>query len=249
MGGLLKNGTTTVAGVSNAVSRPANDRQRWQLVTALVCAIFALAMTLILLPAPTTPFFQGFDNWWHSFATAPAGYQPSGFVAFLDAFGRPPGIIVLPIVLLIMGVTRRWWAMLFVFLTYLVPPTLAQVLKGLVDRPRPANPLVIVDHGSFPSGHVVSTAAFVIMVAVLLSPAIRRYWWPVGIVFLALMMWSRTFLGAHWLTDTFAGAAVGTCVTLVLWWAFAPLLAKDTRRNQARKQAKNPSSSPTSKDA
>ncbi len=149
-------------------------------------------------------------------------------------------MIVLPVILLVLGFARRWWGMLFAFLAYLVPSIFAQLLKGMVDRPRPADPLVIVDHGSFPSGHVVSTTAFIILIAVLLSPAVRRYWWPVGIAFVLVMMWSRTFLGAHWLTDTFAGAAVGACVTLLLWWLFSPLLARDDARRARRKKTVSP---------
>jgi len=233
--------TTSQAGNQQRRTSPAgNGRQRRQWVTAAACAAFVLAMMFTLLPAPAAPFYQGFDAWWHSIATAPAGYAVSGLVAFLDAFGRPPGLIVLPVILIILALARRWWGMLFAFLCYLVPALLAQVVKNLVDRPRPADPLVIVDHGSFPSGHVVSTAAIVILVAALLSPAARRYWWPVGIAFVLVMMWSRTFLGAHWLTDTFAGAAVGTSVALLLWWLCAPLLARDAARRARRKNSATP---------
>ncbi|WP_214327711.1 phosphatase PAP2 family protein [Nonomuraea sediminis] len=35
-----------------------------------------------------------------------------------------------------------------------------------------------------------------------------------------LMIWDRTYLGAHWLSDTAAGG-------LLLWRAFAPALAKE----------------------
>lgn len=192
-------------------------------------------MTLTLLPNPAQPFYQGLDAWWHSIATAPAGYKVSGVVAFLDAFGRPPGLIVLPVLLVILAFARRWWAMLFAVLCYMVPMLFAQLLKNMVDRPRPADPLVIVDHGSFPSGHAVQTAAFVILIAVLLAPAVRRFWWPVGIAFVLVMMWSRTFLGAHWLTDTVAGAVLGAGVTLMLWWLCAPLLARDDARRTRRK--------------
>lgn len=204
-------------------------------------------LMIALLMSPTHPFFEGFDQWWHSISRAPEGYKVSGIVAFLDAFGRPPGMIVLPVLLLILGVTRRWWAMLLTFCSYIIPISIAQLVKHLVDRERPADPLVIVDHGSFPSGHVVSTAAFVILIAALLSPKIRRYWWPLAAIFLIAMMWSRTFLAAHWATDTIAGACLGGAVMLMLWWLWEPLLNKDAARrrraSEKRASAHRPSAS------
>ncbi|WP_051388680.1 phosphatase PAP2 family protein [Arthrobacter sp. 35W] len=220
---------------------PGNGRLRAQWVGAAAAAAVIGIMMLALLPAPAAPFFQGIDRWWHAATVAPAGYEPNGLVAFLDAFGRPPGLLVLPVLLAILMFARRWWAALFTVLCYTVPMVLAQVVKNVVDRPRPANPLVIVDHGSFPSGHVVSTTAFVIMVAVLLAPSVRRWWWPAGIVFVAVMMWSRTFLGAHWLSDTVAGAVLGAGATLALWWLFAPLVARDEARRTGRRIRRHPS--------
>jgi len=213
-----------------------NGRRRWQWVTAASAAAFIVLMILTLLPAPASPFYQGFDVWWHSFTAGAPGSAVTGFVAFLNAFGGPASLIVLAAVLIVLAVLRRWWAMLFAALTYIVPSIFAQVLKYLVNRPRPTYSLVQVDHGSFPSGHVVTTAAFVILIAVLLPVVARRIWWPIGIAFVLVMMWSRTYLSAHWLTDTFAGAVVGTGVVLMLWWLCAPLLARDDARLARRRQ-------------
>lgn len=213
-----------------------NGRRRWQWVTAASAAVFIVLMVITLLPAPANPFYQGLDAWWHSISAGPAGSTPTGIVAFMNQFGLLPGMLVLPVLLIILAFMRRWWAMLFTFLVYLVPPLFAQILKNVVDRPRPSNPLVTVDHGSFPSGHVVSATAFVILIAVLLPLAARRIWWPIGIAFVLVMMWSRTYVSAHWVTDTIAGAAVGVAATLMLWWLFAPLLARDDARRARRLQ-------------
>ncbi len=167
----------------------------------------------------------------------PAGYEPSGAVALLNAFGGPPGIVMLPLLIIGLLLARRRWAVLFAVLVYIVPMVFAQVFKNVVDRPRPENPLVMVDHGSFPSGHVTLTAALMVMFIALLSPRVRRYWWPVAVAFVLVMMWSRTFLAAHWLTDTAAGAVLGAGVALMLWWLCAPLLARDDARRNLRKLA------------
>ncbi|WP_232248744.1 phosphatase PAP2 family protein [Streptacidiphilus rugosus] len=106
-----------------------------------------------------------------------------------------------------------------------------QVLKSAVDRQRPVHPLVLVDHGSFPSGHAFGAALLVVLVGALFVPAARRgRWWLFGCLFVLTMMWSRTWLHAHWLSDTVAGALAGTATALLLWCAFAPLLAREAGR-------------------
>jgi membrane-associated phospholipid phosphatase len=43
----------------------------------------------------------------------------------------------------------------------------------------------------------------------------------------AVMMYCRTYLAAHWLSDTFEGLLVGGGLGLVLWWLFEPELTRD----------------------
>lgn len=188
------------------------------------------------MPDPRNPFFQGLDQWVQSGLSGPEGYRVTGLVFFLNVFGGPASIIVLLVMLIVLALMRRWFSVLFTFLAFLVPSILAQLLKNFVDRPRPLNPLVMVDHGSFPSGHVTTTAAFVILIAALMHPTVRKYWWIAGIIFILAMMWSRVFLNAHWFTDTVSGAILGTGTALMLWWLFAPLLNRDGERAAVRKQ-------------
>ncbi|MEW2582232.1 phosphatase PAP2 family protein [Streptomyces virginiae] len=46
----------------------------------------------------------------------------------------------------------------------------------------------------------------------------RRSSWSSA--FTLAMMWSRTWLHAHWLTNTAAGAATGAGAGLLVWWLF-----------------------------
>ena len=45
----------------------------------------------------------------------------------------------------------------------------------------------------------------------------------------AIMILARTYLRAHWLSDTFGSLAVGAGFALLLWWWFTPKLAAERR--------------------
>jgi len=103
---------------------------------------------------------------------------------------------------------------------------LAEVVKGLVNRPRPAevfHTLYVVPEGlgrSFPSGH--ATAAFAL--AALLSvcwPRGRLLWWAMALG----VAWSRIYLGLHFPSDCAGGAVLGAgLVWGAVWvgWRLGP---------------------------
>jgi undecaprenyl-diphosphatase len=107
---------------------------------------------------------------------------------------------------------------------------LVQLLKSLVDRARPEEMLVVSDHGSFPSGHAANAATM----AVALGIIFPRVWvWAAGAIWVALMMFSRTYLGVHWLTDTIGGALLGAGVVLILWAPFAAKISGEPVRKKS----------------
>ncbi len=88
------------------------------------------------------------------------------------------------------------------------------VLKLAFHRPRPEVAFVTLDTYSFPSGHaMVSTAAYgalaYIAWAYVRSPRRRVLLVAGTTVFVALICFSRLYLGVHYLSDVLAGAAGG----------------------------------------
>jgi undecaprenyl-diphosphatase len=98
---------------------------------------------------------------------------------------------------------------------------IAQVLSGIVDRPRPfvADPGVhlFAHHAAdpgFPSDH--ATAAFAIAVALLLR---KRAWGAIVLVLAAILALGRVAMGTHYPSDVLAGAALGSLTAIALWWS------------------------------
>ncbi|MGA7206960.1 MAG: phosphatase PAP2 family protein, partial [Specibacter sp.] len=61
-----------------------------------------------------------------------------------------------------------------------------------------------------------ATVTAMVSTAVVLN---KLWMWISGAILSVAMMYSRTYLGAHWLSDTIAGALLGVGVTLLLWAA------------------------------
>ncbi|MFD5793818.1 phosphatase PAP2 family protein [Streptomyces diastatochromogenes] len=198
----------------------------------LVTAAFAAAV----LTRPARPVFQSVDDTWSRWMGGPHSGPCAAVASVLNWVGGPPGAVIPVGLLVVLAVCGRWRSLLFLLTTYGVGNmAVVHILKFWVDRPRPAHPLVRVDHGSFPSGHTAGTALLVVVVGVLFVPtARRRGWWAFGIAVTVAMMWSRTWLQAHWLSDTVAGATTGAGTALVLWWLFTPLLSRETDASPVR---------------
>lgn len=95
-------------------------------------------------------------------------------------------------------------------------------LKLLYQRPRPsfADPVLVAEGWSFPSGHAMGTFVFSgMLVYVLLrrvrAPAARLAIVAAGLLWTLAIGFSRIYLGVHYFSDVLAGYAAGT-----VWLAF-----------------------------
>ena len=116
--------------------------------------------------------------------------------------------------------TRQWRWPLLLSITIAGAIGLYDVIKILVERPRPdIAPLVHPGGFSFPSGHATAAAAVLTALAYVLT---RQTSWKAGVVFwtvalfaATLIGFSRVYLGAHWPTDVMAGLTLGALWTAV----------------------------------
>lgn len=92
---------------------------------------------------------------------------------------------------------------------------LYEIVKNVVDRPRPSTTIWIGHYsgGAFPSGHATQSVAFYGMLAVVLgigsSARPRAILWSAAGLIAIVVGASRIYLGGHWLSDVLGGYALG----------------------------------------
>ena len=108
---------------------------------------------------------------------------------------------------------------------YFVSVAIVAGLKVLVHRERPFNKYAENDYVRsigekssdycFPSGHTNSISTLTTLV-VKEFPRARKFTLPIGIAVVLLVMFSRMYLGQHYLTDVLAGACTGIVLVLAV---------------------------------
>lgn len=120
------------------------------------------------------------------------------------------------LVLVYLGLMRRWRAMLVAVGLIACSQASVFILKQVISRPRPD----LVEHGaavhtqSFPSGHATLAASVALLLAWTAArhhgqKSLRAYFWVVGVGAALLIGFSRLYLGMHWFSDVLAGLLLG----------------------------------------
>jgi membrane-associated phospholipid phosphatase len=145
---------------------------------------------------------------------------PLGAVfAALNVLGSMVPSLMLAAVVASAFFAARRFDLLLLYLSANSLRLLVNVIKGLVDRPRPPATLVRVfdqpPESSFPSGHVVNSVLFYGSLAVLIEATglpllLRRVVQAACLAVVLLMGPARVYAGAHWPSDALGGYLWGT---------------------------------------
>lgn len=166
------------------------------------------------------------DLGWNAFVAAMFNPVFSAFSYFMDwAGGGWVAVLVVPLGgALVLVLLKRPWAAAYFIAAEAVSAGGVQVLKHLFGRVRPEDIVVIADYGSYPSGHVANAATIAVAVYIIFP----RVWIAIlGGIWIILMAFSRTYLHAHWLSDTLGGALIGAGTALLVAAAFAVPMARE----------------------
>lgn len=202
---------------------------RW-LISAVSLLGFLAILTAVSLQPARGPL--SIDLRWNALMESSCTPVLTGVAKGLNIVGGSivSGLLIPAVLSLALLVVRRYWAVLCVVLTCVLRASAVQAVKVLVERPRPVGRLVSVHSESFPSGHSASAAIIVLMLVLIFS---SQRWLPYfAVVYVLSMMWSRTYLHVHWLTDTIAGALLGLVVALVVWMALRERVTRESQRGR-----------------
>jgi len=207
---------------------PVKIARRWWVVSAAAALLIVVLLgAVIFYRQADKPF--GFEvQWMGELVEARVPVFTALALAFNWIGGGIGGIVIVPLVIIAgLLLWRRPWAALYFVCATIASALVVLVMKSLVGRPRPTDILVTADVGSFPSGHSANAA----LIATTLGIIFWRTWvWIVGAAYTLLMMLSRTYLGAHWISDTVGGMLVGVGLAVIIWAPFAYVLYRERHK-------------------
>ena len=146
--------------------------------------------------------------------------------AMIAITGLGDARVVMPVTLaglLALTALKRWRAALYLMAATAGAAIFVAGVKRVIHRPRPVSIYDGLAEYSFPSGHACMSVVLYGFLAILLiqtsSPVWRRVIAFTALVLIAMISFSRIYLGAHWLSDVVAGLAFG-----VAWVALLTIL-------------------------
>ena len=192
-------------------------RERAALVASLLVVLAALLPLTILVRDHWAPLAD-LDDDTSSALTLGHGAART-VVLVVTQLGAP---LALELVTLVLALLVRGRRRVYVLATVFGAELLSTLLKELVRRVRPCVDLASCPAtSSFPSGHATGSAAFYVVLAVVLQPRLgRRAWWLLGVPLVVSA--TRVLLGVHYLSDVTAGLLVGGC-----WAAACTVVLKE----------------------
>ncbi len=201
----------------NASSRPARGSARG-IVAGLIAIVLCVAGGAVIALLGNRPL--PIDLAWFDFSNDTRSPAIEMASRFLNDAGAQMivGVLVPVLAAVLLSLGGRGWAALAVVLCGISSAPLVNLIKSVLERPRPDDQLVSVTLSAYPSGHVANLAAVLVVLSLVLG---WRWFAVVSVALVAAMALSRTYLNVHWITDDVGGILLGAGLALLVWGALA----------------------------
>lgn len=194
-----------------------------QLIMALIC----LSLFFILLYCVVTKKIEKMDQSFYQKVSKKINKRNTFIMKGITFFGSTIGIIVC--ILLSFIFIKNPFDREFIVITILGEVLLNNLIKLIVKRLRPSiNPLVVEKSHSFPSGHTMASTVFYSLIVFFLwkfpiSFVIKIIITLFIIAMVMSIMYSRIYLGVHYLSDVLAGACCSLFYILIVTFLYTPI--------------------------
>lgn len=216
--------------ISTDIPEP-DARRTIVLIIGVVATVLFVILRFVVALGDHEPL--AIDVWWHDLMVATLT-DPGVVIAWIPGIvGGTLGMIIIGILLVALFLWRkRRWDAATLAIAMVVVVAIGAPMAAIIARVRPADSLAESVATSFPSGHTAVATTVAITLGLLLR---RWYVWVIGAAWVVLMMWSRTYLHAHWLSDVVAGMLEGAAVACLVWCAVEAV--RDRRAARRREAA------------
>ncbi len=130
-------------------------------------------------------------------------------------------VVTAVLALVLLGIWKRWFEPMVLVVSLVIEAAAFIVVTTVVGRQRPNVPRLDTSPvgSSFPSGHTAAAAAYIAIAVVVFWHTRKRWARCIAVVVAALVpvivALSRMYRGMHYLSDTVAGAILGTAAVVL----------------------------------
>ncbi|GEC88864.1 phosphatase PAP2 family protein [Brevibacillus brevis] len=182
---------------------------------ALTFAVLATIMFTLYVAGKVA----GMDQAAIAFAESIRSDAGTAFFRFVTNLGGGMFLVPVAVIMIVVLYIKKYRVeAMFVLISLGASEVANELLKRFFARPRPSgvNLIELPESFSFPSGHAMIGPAFYCMVAFWIAQWFAEKRWsslvqPAVFIFVALLAFSRVYLGVHYLSDVLTGFFLSMC--------------------------------------